>query len=81
MQKVDKTDRGGYARLMRAGHPLRAFVSFAYKTKDRIFGCKAVERGGGGREVGDIDILCVCGKNPSEQGRPGRHVEIVAHVF
>ena len=34
--------------------------------------------GGGGRQVGDIEILWVCHGNLSEQFRPGRHAKIVA---
>ena len=67
--------------LRAAGCRLRAFVSIHDKTKERLPGCKAAEMGGGGRQVGDIDILRVCQKTPSEQFRPGRHVKIVAQMF
>jgi len=44
-----------------------AVVSYGDKTKDRIPGYKVVDMGGGGREVGDIEILWVCYEAPSEQ--------------
>jgi hypothetical protein len=69
------------AFLRAAGCRLRAFVLFADKTKERNPGCKAVEMGWGGRLVGDIDILRVCHKIPSEQFCPGRHAKIVAQMF
>ena len=69
------------AFLRAAGCRLRAFDSFADKTKERNPGCKAVEMGWGGRQVGDIDILRVCHKTPSEQFHPGRHRKIIAQMF
>ena len=42
----------------------------------RIFGCKAVERGGGGRQVGSIHILSVKGSR-----MVGGHAMIVARMF
>ncbi len=37
--------------------------------------------GGGGRKVGDIDILRVCPETPSEQFRPGWHAKIIVQMF
>ena len=84
MQKVDKTDQrggSGYAGPRATGRPLRVFVSFHDKTKEQKPGYKAMGMGWGSRQVGDIEILCVCHETPSEQFRPGRHAKIVARMF
>ena len=44
-----------------------AVVLLHDKTKEQMSGYKAVDMGGGGREVGDIEILWVCHEALSEQ--------------
>ena len=44
-----------------------AVVLLHDKTKKQIPGCKAVEWGGEGRQVGDIKILKVCHEAPSKR--------------